>query len=184
MLTRTSVRVMALSPLVVMLLWSSHFYTVYMATLGAALVILARALTMDGSWRTGVLGLLRVGIVMALGIGLTAPLLIPTFKILKAATPSPGLTFEPAPTWSSWPGFSPAPRKWSHPGPRCRHSHARPGRDARLQPPAPGATSARLGGDARSHAGQHAGSGHPRDLARFRHPERQPLPGRPSSSAG
>ncbi len=97
-LTRTSVRVMALSPLVVMLLWSSHFYTVYMATLGAALVILARALTMDGSWRTGVLGLLRVGIVTALGIGLTAPLLIPTFKILKAATPSPGLTFEPAPT--------------------------------------------------------------------------------------
>jgi hypothetical protein len=87
------------SPLVVAVLWTSHFYTVYMATIGAALVTLARLVSIEPalSWRARGAALLRATAVLVLGIGLAAPLLVPTFLSLRASQPSPGAQFRRAP---------------------------------------------------------------------------------------
>ncbi|MEI8413005.1 MULTISPECIES: YfhO family protein [unclassified Kribbella] len=94
-LRRRSIPSMIVTPFVVALLWVSHFYTVYMATLGAAIVVVARLLTYDGSWRHRLAGGLRCAIAVAIGIGLSAPLLVPTFRAVGAARPSPKSAFEP-----------------------------------------------------------------------------------------
>jgi hypothetical protein len=94
-LRRRSIPSMIVTPLVVALLWVSHFYTVYMATLGAAVVVVARLLTYDGSPRHRLVGGLRCMVAVAIGIGLAAPLLVPTFQLVGAARPSPKSTFRP-----------------------------------------------------------------------------------------
>ena len=94
-LRRRSIPSMIVTPFVVALLWVSHFYTVYMATLGAAIVVVARLLTYDGGWRKRLAGGLRCATAVAIGIGLSAPLLIPTFRAVGAARPSPKTVFEP-----------------------------------------------------------------------------------------
>lgn len=96
---RRSTASLVVSPLVVAVLWTSHFYTVYMATIGAALVTLARLMSIEPalSWRTRGAALLRAASVLVLGIGLAAPLLVPTFLSLRASQPSPGARFQRAP---------------------------------------------------------------------------------------
>ncbi|MGW6282959.1 YfhO family protein [Kribbella sp. NPDC055071] len=102
-LRRRSIPSMIVTPFVIALLWTSHFYTVYMATLGAALVVIARVLTYEGAksaWER-VTGAVRCVVAVALGVGLAMPLLIPTFQAIEAATPSPKTELDPV----SWVDF-------------------------------------------------------------------------------
>ncbi|WP_369144629.1 YfhO family protein [Streptomyces sp. R44] len=82
-----------LGPLVVAICWFANFYTAYMATLGAALVLLVRlALTDSFRWRT----LLRAAVTTALGVGLAAPVLIPVLLGSRHAYPGVVRDFAPA----------------------------------------------------------------------------------------
>lgn len=96
-LRKRSVASMLVSPLIVALMWCSHFYTVYMATIGAGLVVLARVLSYERtvSWGHRISGALRCMIAVGAGIGLSAPLLLPTFLSVGNARPSPKVHFEP-----------------------------------------------------------------------------------------
>ncbi|WP_020387968.1 YfhO family protein [Kribbella catacumbae] len=96
-LQRRSIPSMLVTPFVVALMWTSHFYTVYMATIGAAIVVLARVLSYeaDVSWRHRLSGVLRCLFAMAAGIGLAAPLLVPTFWLVRQSRPSPSTVFHP-----------------------------------------------------------------------------------------
>ncbi len=96
-LRRRSIVATVITPLVVALLWTSHFYTVYMATIGAGIVTLARVLAGETAdpWRWQLTGALRCMAAVALGIGLTAPLLAPTFEVVQASTPSTARVFRP-----------------------------------------------------------------------------------------
>ncbi|MET7283974.1 YfhO family protein [Kribbella sp. NPDC005582] len=89
-LRKRSLAAVLVTPIVVALLWLSNFYSVYMATIAAGLVTAARLLTLDPaeSWRRRLTGGLRCVVAVALGIGLAAPALAPTFLLLKVATPS------------------------------------------------------------------------------------------------
>ena len=96
-LRRRSALSFLVTSLVVALLWTSHFYTVYMAMIGAALVVVARLLADDAtvSWRHRLTGALRCFVAIGLGTGLAAPLLLPTFEAVRAARPSPDVVFQP-----------------------------------------------------------------------------------------
>ncbi|MDX2969441.1 YfhO family protein [Kribbella solani] len=96
-LRRRSMPSLLVTPFVIALLWTSHFYTVYMATIGAAIVVVARILAYDAavSWRERLTGALRCMLAVGLGIGLAAPLLLPTFRSVSAARPSPDVSFKP-----------------------------------------------------------------------------------------
>ncbi|GAA3134221.1 hypothetical protein GCM10010530_63300 [Kribbella aluminosa] len=96
-LRRRSVVPLLVTPFVVALLWTSAFYTVYMATIGAAIVVVARILAYDAniSWRERLSGAVRCVLAMMLGIALAAPLLLPTFLAVRAARPSPDAVFSP-----------------------------------------------------------------------------------------
>jgi len=77
-LRRRSALSFLVTSLVVALLWTTHFYTVYMAMIGAALVVVARLLADDAtvSWRHRLTGALRCFVAIGLGTGLAAPLLL------------------------------------------------------------------------------------------------------------
>ncbi|MBT2442883.1 YfhO family protein [Streptomyces sp. ISL-36] len=82
-----------LGPAVVALCWVANFYTAYMATLGAALVLLVRlAAARDREWRVPV----RAIVTVLLGIGLAAPVLVPVFLGSRHAYPGLPREFEPA----------------------------------------------------------------------------------------
>ncbi|MFB7588231.1 YfhO family protein [Streptomyces sp. NPDC056169] len=90
-----------LGPLVVAVCWLANFYTAYMATLGAALVLLVRLATTDASLgrtplRTSLRTLLRAAATTALGIGLAAPVLVPVFLGSRHAYPGVVREFDPA----------------------------------------------------------------------------------------
>ncbi|MEV4946638.1 YfhO family protein [Streptomyces sp. NPDC053755] len=87
-----------LGALVVAVCWVANFYTAYMATLGAALVLLVRLAETD-SFRVRVLG--RAAATTGLGVGLAAPVLVPV--LLGSRLAYPGLTREFAP--AAWPDF-------------------------------------------------------------------------------
>ncbi|MEU0273098.1 YfhO family protein [Streptomyces sp. NPDC006307] len=72
-----------LGPAVVAVVWVANFYTAHMATLGAALVLLARGVGGVGGWR--VLG--RAAGTVLLGVGLAAPVLVPVFLGSRHAYP-------------------------------------------------------------------------------------------------
>ncbi|MEO7268346.1 MAG: YfhO family protein [Knoellia sp.] len=85
-------------PPLVALAWTSHFYTVYMATIGAAAFVVLRVLTVSETpWRQRLAGLVRTGAVFVLGIALAAPLLVPVYRLVQNATPSPEVDFVAAP---------------------------------------------------------------------------------------
>lgn len=89
---------------VVALCWTANFYTAYMATLGAALVLGARLATEPPPpGRTPARGRLaafgRAALTTGLGVGLTAPLLLTIVKGTGLAYPAPEQTFRPLP-WS------------------------------------------------------------------------------------
>ncbi|MFK4084399.1 YfhO family protein [Kribbella sp. NPDC020789] len=95
--SKRSLTALMITPFVVALLWMSHFYTVYMATLGAAVVVLARVLsdTDGGSFGRRIEGGFRCLVGVAVGIALAAPLLLPTYWLVQTATPSPDEVFTP-----------------------------------------------------------------------------------------
>jgi Bacterial membrane protein YfhO len=85
---------------VVALCWTANFYTAYMATIGATLVLVARLLTDTRSpTRDKLLAVGRAAVRAALGIGLTAPLLLTIVKGTDLAYPAAVRTFHPTP-WS------------------------------------------------------------------------------------
>ncbi|MEV6422949.1 YfhO family protein [Streptomyces sp. NPDC051662] len=87
-----------LGPLVVALAWTANFYTAYMATLGAALVLCLRLL-LDGerTARERVRCLARATGTVLLGIGLAAPVLVPVFLGTRHASPGWTKEFVPVP---------------------------------------------------------------------------------------
>ncbi|MET9962621.1 YfhO family protein [Streptomyces sp. NPDC006326] len=89
----------ALAVLVAALCWTANFYTAYMATLGAALVLVVRVvLTREGvRERSAVVG--RAAGATLCGIALSAPVLVPLFLSSRQAYPGWTRQFEPVP----WP---------------------------------------------------------------------------------
>ncbi|MFV6032016.1 YfhO family protein [Streptomyces sp. NPDC056264] len=87
-----------LGPVVVALAWTANFYTAYMATIGAAVVLLVRLLTAaeTAGARQRLAGALRAARGVLIGIGLAAPLVVVVFLGTKAADPTPESTFAPA----------------------------------------------------------------------------------------
>ncbi|MEU9375590.1 YfhO family protein [Streptomyces sp. NPDC048255] len=85
--------------LVVALCWTANFYTAYMATLGAALVLLVRVvLTREGAAeRLRVVG--RAAVATVLGIALAAPVLAPLFLSSGQAYPGWVKEFRPV-SWA------------------------------------------------------------------------------------
>ncbi|MGW1888053.1 YfhO family protein [Streptomyces sp. NPDC001970] len=85
-----------LGPLVVALAWTANFYTAYMATIGAAVVLVVRLLTADDDGRRRLAGLLRAVRGVAVGIGLAAPLVVVVYMGTRVADPTPVVTFSAA----------------------------------------------------------------------------------------
>jgi uncharacterized membrane protein YfhO len=83
----------------VALAWIANFYTAYMATLGAAVVVIIRILTANSQWRHRIIGLGRAVVMVLLGIGMATPFLIPIFKATLTAQPTITGVFTPIP-WS------------------------------------------------------------------------------------
>ncbi|WP_274559378.1 YfhO family protein [Streptomyces spiramyceticus] len=88
-----------LGPVVVAVAWTANFYTAYMATLGAGLVLLLRLLTEEPVVRARVRAMLRAALTTLLGIGLAAPVLAVVFLGAKHAYPGWTKDFAPA-GWS------------------------------------------------------------------------------------
>ncbi|MEV4943040.1 YfhO family protein [Streptomyces zaomyceticus] len=91
-----------LGPLVVAVCWVANFYTAYMATLGAALVLLVRIAVADSATarataREGMRVLLRAGLTTGIGIALAAPVLVPVLLGSRHAHPGLDREFDPAP---------------------------------------------------------------------------------------
>ncbi|MFJ7960105.1 YfhO family protein [Streptomyces sp. NPDC096319] len=99
-----------LGPLVVALAWIANFYTAYMATLGAAVVLVVRLLTAEetADARRRLAGALRAARTVLIGIGLAAPLVAVVFLATKVAAPTPETTFAPAPWTDVLARFLPA----------------------------------------------------------------------------
>ncbi|MEU5435567.1 YfhO family protein [Streptomyces sp. NPDC020719] len=88
-------------PVVVALAWTANFYTAYMATIGAGLVLLLRLFLEETDVRARVWALVRAGLSSALGIGLSAPVLFTVFLGTKHAYPGWSKEFAPVP-WSDF----------------------------------------------------------------------------------
>lgn len=88
-----------LGPLVVALVWVANFYTAYMATLGAALVLCVRLLLSHEAVRPRLRVLLRGAATVLLGIGLAAPVLLPVMMGTRHAYPGWTTEFQRA-GWS------------------------------------------------------------------------------------
>ncbi|MFF4171694.1 YfhO family protein [Streptomyces sp. NPDC001744] len=87
-----------LGPLVVALAWTANFYTAYMATLGAAVVLAVRLLTAGepATARQRLAGAARAVRSVLIGVGLAAPLVAVVFLATRAADPTPETVFAPA----------------------------------------------------------------------------------------
>ncbi|WP_327414377.1 YfhO family protein [Streptomyces sp. NBC_01233] len=92
-------RRLLLAPLVVAVCWTANFYTAYMATLGAALVLVVRVvLTREGlGARAAVIA--RAAGTTLLGIVLAAPVLVPLFLSSGRAYPGWAKEFRPV-SWA------------------------------------------------------------------------------------
>lgn len=89
-----------LSVAVVALGWTANFYIAYMATLGSALVLIALLLMEpDATRRHWLTSIGRASRSMALGIGLTAPLLLTIVKGTSLAYPGAVKEFQPV-SWA------------------------------------------------------------------------------------
>nr|WSW60067.1 YfhO family protein [Streptomyces sp. NBC_00998] len=89
----------AVAVLVVAVCWTANFYTAYMATLGATLVLLLRVVLTRQGVRERLRVLVRGAGTTLLGIAVSAPVLVPLFLSSKQAYP--GWTRQFAPV--SWP---------------------------------------------------------------------------------
>ncbi|MGK5629839.1 YfhO family protein [Streptomyces sp. URMC 123] len=107
-----------LGVLVVALAWTANFYTAYMATLGAALVLLARLLAADAGVPPGrrwprVLG--RAAGTAVLGVGLAAPVVLVVHAGTRHAYPGRDLAFAPVPWTDVFARLLPASYSFSSP---------------------------------------------------------------------
>ncbi|MGQ4515210.1 YfhO family protein [Streptomyces sp. DW26H14] len=94
---RTARRPVA-GPLIVALAWVANFYTAYMATIGAALVLVLRLLLdQDTTGRERVRALVGAAWRVVLGVALSAPVLLPVYLGTKHAFPGSTAVFSPAP---------------------------------------------------------------------------------------
>ncbi|MET9854876.1 YfhO family protein, partial [Streptomyces sp. NPDC006450] len=100
---------------VVAVCWTANFYTAYMATLGAVLVLLVRLfLTREGAGdRLRVLA--RAALTTTLGVALSAPVLVPLFLSSKRAYPGWFKPFEPVATGDLLARLLPATYSFSSP---------------------------------------------------------------------
>ncbi|MCB5179054.1 YfhO family protein, partial [Streptomyces antimicrobicus] len=85
------------APVVVALCWTANFYTAYMATLGAALVLLVRVVLTRRSLRERAATGLRAAASTVLGLLLAAPVLVPLFLSSRQAHPGWSRQFAPVP---------------------------------------------------------------------------------------
>lgn len=77
------------APMVVALVWFANYYTGFMATLGAGLLILVRVVGEQTSVRSAVTTLLLVARHFALGIGISMVSFIPALRAARSAQPTP-----------------------------------------------------------------------------------------------
>ncbi len=77
-----------LAPLLVALPWYANFYTAYMATIGAGLLVLCRLLVLGWNRRDTLRAAVRVAWTFGLGVLLSAPLLVPVWAANNLAQPS------------------------------------------------------------------------------------------------
>ncbi|MFF4488402.1 YfhO family protein [Streptomyces sp. NPDC001544] len=85
-----------LGVLVVAAAWTANFYTAYMATLGAGLVLLLRLLVAGLPRRRALAAAGRAALTFALGVGLAAPLVMVVYFGSKHASPTRFQDFVPA----------------------------------------------------------------------------------------
>ncbi|MFF4274016.1 YfhO family protein [Streptomyces sp. NPDC001536] len=87
-----------LGTLIVALAWIANFYTAYMATLGAGLVLLLRLWLSDLTVRRRLVAAGRAVATVALGVGLAAPLVAVVYFGTEHAYPGRVVDFAPVPT--------------------------------------------------------------------------------------
>ncbi|MDX3536636.1 YfhO family protein [Streptomyces sp. MB09-01] len=92
-------RRLLLAPLVVAVCWTANFYTAYMATLGAALVLVVRVVLTREDLRTRAAVIGRAAGTTLLGIVLAAPVLVPLFLSSGRAYPGWVKEFRPV-SWA------------------------------------------------------------------------------------
>ncbi|WP_328299055.1 YfhO family protein [Streptomyces sp. NBC_00435] len=100
---------------VVALCWTANFYTAYMATLGAVLVLLVRVLLTREGVGPRVRVLARAALATVLGIALSAPVLVPLFLSSKQAYPGWFKPFRPVGTQDLLARLLPATYSFSTP---------------------------------------------------------------------
>ncbi|MGY5100123.1 YfhO family protein [Streptomyces sp. 900105245] len=83
--------------LIVALAWTANFYTAYMATLGAALVLLLRLLLIRPPRRQALAAAGRAALTVTLGVGLAAPLVTVIWFGTRHARPGRVRQFAPVP---------------------------------------------------------------------------------------
>ncbi|MFH8341504.1 YfhO family protein [Streptomyces sp. AM6-12] len=104
-----------LGVLLVALAWSANFYTAYMATLGAGLVLLARLLITGPPLGQALRRAGRAALTAALGMGLAAPLLAVVYLGTKHAYPGRLARFHPVPAENLLARLLPATYDYSSP---------------------------------------------------------------------
>ncbi|MGW6709688.1 YfhO family protein [Streptomyces sp. NPDC054956] len=105
----------AAAAVVVALCWTANFYTAYMATLGAVLVLLVRVVLTYEAPRETVRVLARAALTTLLGIALSAPVLVPLFLSSKQAYPGWFRPFRPVPAQDLLARLLPATYSFSSP---------------------------------------------------------------------
>ncbi|MGW1775040.1 YfhO family protein [Streptomyces sp. NPDC002104] len=105
----------AAAVVVVALCWTANFYTAYMATLGAVLVLLVRLLLTREGVADRLRVLARAALSTGLGVALSAPVLVPLFLSSKQAYPGWFKPFVPAATEDLLARLLPATYSFSSP---------------------------------------------------------------------
>jgi hypothetical protein len=88
-----------LAPTVIAVAWIANFYTAYMATVAVGLLLVARVVSGRDGWKRGARTLALAAWSVALGLGMSAALLLPLFDAVRRAKPSPPVNFTAYP-WS------------------------------------------------------------------------------------
>ncbi|MFE0474846.1 YfhO family protein [Streptomyces sp. NPDC058947] len=78
--------------------WTANFYTAYMATLAAGLLLLARCATVVPTGRERLAAVLRAGLTAGAGVGLAAPLVAAVYVGTRHAFPGRESAFTPVDT--------------------------------------------------------------------------------------
>ncbi|WP_330258488.1 YfhO family protein [Streptomyces murinus] len=104
-----------LGVLIVALAWSANFYTAYMATLGAGLVLLVRLLIAAPPRRQALVAAGRAMLTVVLGMGLAAPLLAVVYLGTEHAYPGRLARFHPVPAENLLARLLPATYDYSSP---------------------------------------------------------------------